>query len=191
MSQSSHSLVSKAKAFATEAHSAIGQKRKFTGEPYIVHPAAVATIVSEVTDDPNMIAAAWLHDTVEDTPVTLEDIRREFGDQVHDLVENLTDVSTLKDGNRKTRKEMDREHTAKGSPDSKTVKLADLIHNARSILEARDGFAFVFIPEMKRLLAVLQEGDSRLHEEASEIVHAFETRRKRPDQRTSNRSTEA
>jgi len=169
-------LVDKAKAFATRAHGEIGQKRKYSGEPYIVHPAAVACKVATVSEDPHLIAAAWLHDTVEDTPVTLDEIRREFGDEVHDLVENLTDISTLKDGNRKTRKEMDRDHTAKGSPGAKTVKLADLIHNAESILEARDGFAFVFIPEMKRLLAVLHEGNLQLHREASEVVKRFETR---------------
>jgi len=172
-------MISKARAFATRAHGEIGQKRKYSGEPYIVHPAAVAAKVTGVSDDERLIAAAWLHDTVEDTPATLEDIRREFGDDVHDLVENLTDVSTPKDGNRRFRKEMDREHSAKGSPGAKTVKLADLIHNAESILVSGDGFAYVFIPEMKRLLAVLKEGNEALHLEATEIVHAFETRRAR------------
>jgi len=177
-------LIAKARALAVRAHGEIGQKRKYTGEPYIVHPAAVALKVASVSDDPHLIAAAWLHDTVEDTPVTLEDIRREFGERVCDLVENLTDVSTSKDGNRRVRKELDRRHTATGSPGAKTVKLADLIHNAKSILLAGDGFAFVFMPEMKRLLEVLKEGDATLQQEASELVRAFEKRRRGPSSGT-------
>jgi (p)ppGpp synthase/HD superfamily hydrolase len=72
--------------FATTAHASINQRRKYTGEPYIVHPIAVAELVRSVPHTPEMIAAAYLHDVVEDTPVTIEEIREEFGPQVAELV---------------------------------------------------------------------------------------------------------
>jgi hypothetical protein len=91
--------------------------------------------VAEVTDDAEMIAAAWLHDTVEDTPATFGDIEREFGAEVRALVADLTDVSKPSDGNRAVRKAIDRHHTAQASVRAKTVKLADLIDNCRDICE--------------------------------------------------------
>ena len=167
------SLIKKAKIFATKAHEEVEQVRKYTNDPYIVHPAAVALKVSTVTSDPNVIAAAWLHDTVEDTNVTAEDIRNEFGDTVHDLVASLTDVSRLEDGNRKARRAIDLEHTRQASPQSKTVKLADLIDNSKSILKYSPDFSRVFIPEMENLLEVLAEGDATLYEEAVLVVENF------------------
>jgi (p)ppGpp synthase/HD superfamily hydrolase len=88
-----------AKLFAAAAHGAIGQKRKYTGEDYIVHPIAVAEIVRSVPHTEVMIAAALLHDVVEDTPVTLEE---RFGCEVRELVDWLTDKPEK--GNRKERK---------------------------------------------------------------------------------------
>ena len=104
--------ISKAKTFATAAHAAVGQKRKYTGEDYIVHPERVAGLVEAYGGSDNMIAAAWLHDVVEDTQVTMEQIRKEFNSEIADLVEWLTDVSVASDGNRKARKAIDRQHTA-------------------------------------------------------------------------------
>ena len=86
--------------FATEAHG--DQKRKYTGEPYITHPIAVMEIVREVPHTEEMLMAAVLHDTVEDTPVTIEDIKTKFGTKVAELVDGLTDVSRPEHGNRKT-----------------------------------------------------------------------------------------
>src|SRR5690606_11405266 len=98
-------LVYRAKLFATAAHHAVGQVRKYTGEPYISHPAEVVSILSEVEGvTKRMIAAAWLHDVVEDTGVPLSVIREHFGDEVAGLVEGLTDVSRPEDGNRAARK---------------------------------------------------------------------------------------
>ncbi len=94
-------LVHKAQVFAIAAHSAVGQRRKYTNEPYFVHPAEVARIVAEVPGStPEMVAAAWLHDTVEDTGVTYNDIHMNFGPEVAVLVGWLTDVSKPEDGNR-------------------------------------------------------------------------------------------
>jgi (p)ppGpp synthase/HD superfamily hydrolase len=152
----------RARKFAEAAHAGIDQRRKYSGEPYIVHPAAVAELVRSVPHTPEMLAAAWLHDTVEDTPVTLAEIKREFGAEVAALVEQLTDVSRPEDGNRKKRKAIDHEHTAKASAQAKTVKLADLIDNTRSIVEHDPDFAKVYLAEKVQLLDVMREGDATL-----------------------------
>ena len=162
-------LVEKALQFATAAHE--GQVRKYTGEPYIIHPVEVMEIVKTVSDDTAMHAAALLHDVVEDTDVTIEDIVREFGDDVAQLVDDLTDVSKPEDGNRKTRKALDRAHSAMASARAQTVKLADLISNGRDILQHDRHFAKVFLAEKDLLLEVLTKGDAKLHAIASEIVH--------------------
>lgn len=168
-----NNLGRKAATFATEAHGSINQRRKYTDEYYIVHPAAVARMVASVTDDEAMIAAAWLHDVVEDTPVTLATIHDYFGPDVATLVSELTDVSTLADGNRKVRKQMELEHTRQASPRAKTVKLADFIDNARSICEHDKKFAPVFMQEMEQFLAVLTEGDVALYAVALGIVQDY------------------
>jgi hypothetical protein len=83
-------LVELAKIFAEAAHA--GQVRKYTGEPYICHPARVYQILVEFMPgvSPEIAAAAWLHDVVEDTPTRLEDIQQAFGGMVAFLVEELT-----------------------------------------------------------------------------------------------------
>ncbi|VFS46676.1 HD domain-containing protein [Budvicia aquatica] len=83
-----NSLEQRAKAFATQVHQNANQLRKYTNAPYIVHPAAVAELVRSVPHSPEMIAAAWLHDTVEDTQVTLDDIAQRFGTVVCRLCRN-------------------------------------------------------------------------------------------------------
>lgn len=173
------SLRKKARDFAAAAHEKVGQKRKYTGEPYIVHPEEVAEIVASVGGDEAMIAAAYLHDTVEDTEVTLDEILTEFGADVAELVEMLTDVSRPEDGNRATRKALDLAHTAKASPRAKTVKLADMISNAKDIGQHDPHFSRVYFVEKERLLAVLQEGHPTLYERAWELVREYKRTRKR------------
>lgn len=165
-------LIRQARAFATQAHGSIDQRRRYTNEPYIVHPAAVAKIVSTVTGDAEMIATAWLHDTVEDTEATIEAIEETFGASVAELVWWVTDVSRPEDGNRKARKEIDRQHLAKAPARAKTVKLADLIDNSRSILRHDPKFAAVYIAEKALLLEVLTEGDPTLWQQANDSVIA-------------------
>ena len=150
--------------YANEAHR--GQKRKWTGRPYIEHPIAVAMMVRSVTADPDAICAALLHDVVEDTDRTLDEIRVIFGGEIADLVEMLTDVSTPEDGSREKRKALDRAHLAAASPKAKTVKLADLISNTSSIVEHDPRFARIYLEEKRLLLPFLVEGDPRLYEEA-------------------------
>jgi (p)ppGpp synthase/HD superfamily hydrolase len=163
-------IVEKARVFATAAHAAAAQLRKYTNEPYIVHPRDVARIVGTVPHSYEMLAAAWLHDVVEDTGVTIEIIRAEFGDDVATLVGWLTDVSRPEQGNRSTRKAIDRAHTAMAPAEAQTIKLADLISNCTSIKEHDADFAKVYFEEKRLLLEVLTKGDRELLDKAKAIV---------------------
>ena len=161
-------LEARALAFAKAAHESVGQRRKYTGEPYIVHPMAVAELVRSVPHTPQMVAAAYLHDVVEDTPVTIEEVRVEFGPEVGELVDWLTDVSRPEDGNRRVRKELDRQHLAKAPPAAQTIKLADLIDNTLTIREHDPSFWRVYRREKQALLEVLTAGDQTLWKRARE-----------------------
>ena len=164
-------VVHKAQVFAIAAHSAVGQKRKYTGEPYFVHPAEVARIVAEVPGStPEMVAAAWLHDTVEDTGVTLTDIHMNFGIDIATLVQWLTDVSKPEDGNRAVRKTMDRAHSAAAPAEAQTIKLADLISNSRSIVQHDPAFAKTYLEEKRLMLEVMTKGDPTLIVEARKYI---------------------
>lgn len=132
---------------------AVGQIRKYTGEPYYVHPREVAAIVEAAGGDDAQVCAAHLHDVVEDTDITIQQIQFFFGDDIADLVSDLTDVSMPTDGNRATRKAIDREHTAQASRRAKMIKLADLISNTKSIVEHDEKFARVYLEEKRLLLA--------------------------------------
>lgn len=167
------SLVQRAREFAHRAHEQVGQVRKYTGLPYHTHVDAVAELVASVTDDRAMIAAAYLHDTVEDTNVTFDDIAENFGGDVAYLVVYLTDISKPKDGNRATRKAIDRAHIARGDARVHTIKLADLIDNAGTITEHDPKFAAIYMEEKRQLLKVLQAGDPVLLERATGIVERW------------------
>lgn len=82
-------LVSEAIAFAVKAHD--GMRRKKSNAPYILHPMEAAVIVGTMTDDQNLIAAAALHDVVEDAEITIEEIEEKFGKRVRELVESETE----------------------------------------------------------------------------------------------------
>ena len=158
----------KAIQFATKAHE--GQTRKYTGEPYIVHPLSVMEIVKTVDHTEEMLMAAVLHDTVEDTDVTLQDIDREFGPVVAQLVEELTDVSKPEDGNRAFRKGLDRDHSPQASAQGQTIKIADLLDNTKSITEHDEHFAKVYMKEKALLLQILDKADKILLKKAQKKV---------------------
>lgn len=162
-------LVLKALIFAIWSHR--GQKRKYTGEAYVWHPIAVAWEVYKVEDSTwEMVAAALLHDVVEDCNVDSEVIFLNFGWEVGELVYWLTDVSIPEDGNRITRKALDRQHTSEAPAKAQTIKLADLINNSESIEKHDKDFAVVFMKEMNLLLDVLTEGDKGLYNKTVQIV---------------------
>lgn len=162
-------IVDKARIFATAAHAAVDQRRKYTNEPYIVHPAEVAGLVTFYGGTPEMIAAGWLHDVVEDTKVTNDVITEIFGDVVGEYVGWLTDISRPEYGNRAARKAMDREYIARAPAEAQTVKLCDLISNCTSIMEYDAAFAKTYFEEKRLLLEVLTKGNP----DALARVHAI------------------
>lgn len=150
-----------------------GQTRKYTGEPYISHPFSVAGLVAAVSTNDDMLVAALLHDIVEDTDVTIETVQGVFGVTVASLVSDLTDISKPEDGNRKKRKELDRIHTAAATRDAKTIKLADLIDNTKTIIMYDPKFAKVYMEEKRLLLEVLGDGDKMLFTIADRMVQEY------------------
>lgn len=164
-------LIEKADTFALAAHAAVGQMRKYTGEPYIVHPREVAKLVASVGGSDDMVAAALLHDVLEDTKVTYRVIEGVFGSIVADLVNWLTDVSKPEDGNRAERKKLDREHIAHAPRDAKTIKLADLISNTLNIVPNDPGFARVYLKEKELLLPFLAQGNDLLYGKARQLLN--------------------
>ena len=114
-------LFDRAAKFAIDAHR--GGERKGKGFPYILHPMEAAIIVSSFTTDPEMLAAAMLHDTIEDTDVTIEQIRREFGARVAKLVHHETSPLPH-DAPWRDRKQAQAEQLAAAPRDSKIVAIA-------------------------------------------------------------------
>lgn len=169
--------VEKAMEFGRKAHGS--QVRKYSNAPYFDnHCIEVMELVKTVPHTEDMLVAALLHDTVEDTEVTLADIEREFGGRVADIVAGLTDVSTPEDGNRKARKAKDLEHSVMQPANVQTIKLADLISNSRSILGAAEwnkeakAFSKLYLQEKKALLEGLLLGDMTLRAQALSCLPA-------------------
>ncbi|MEJ6489948.1 bifunctional (p)ppGpp synthetase/guanosine-3',5'-bis(diphosphate) 3'-pyrophosphohydrolase [Leucobacter sp. USCH14] len=123
-------VIERAYAVAERAHR--GQKRR-SGEPYITHPIAVAQILADLGIAPNVIAAALLHDTVEDTEYTLEQLTQEFGDEIAMLVDGVTKLDKVKYGD-SAQAETVRKMVVAMSKDIRVlvIKLADRLHNART-----------------------------------------------------------
>ena len=125
-------LLDRAIMFAVRAHA--GTERRGKGFPYIVHPMEAMEIVSTITSDQELLAAAALHDTVEDTDVTIDDIRREFGDRVASLVQIESVGDDEGTWHERKKKAIDR---IAGAPlDAKIVAMGDKLSNMRAI--ARD-----------------------------------------------------
>lgn len=127
------SIIEKAYHFSEKAHE--GQIRR-SGEPYISHPLSVAAILADLRLDLDTIATGLLHDTVEDTPVTLEDIRREFGDVIAHLVDGVTKIGQMKfRNNHEKQGENIRKMIVAMGKDVRVVlvKLADRLHNMRTL----------------------------------------------------------
>ena len=126
-------MVDKAFVIADKAHA---PQKRASGEPYIIHPIAVATIIAQMHLDKESIAAALLHDTVEDTCVTPEDIKRKFGDVVEDLVNGVTKLDKLRFHDyREAQVENFRKMILAMTRDIRVIliKLADRTHNMRTL----------------------------------------------------------
>lgn len=150
-----------------------GQLRKYTGEPYHVHPFEVARILRGVGASEDLQIAGLLHDVIEDCGVTAMQLEAQFGPRVAALVQMVTDVSKPEDGNRAVRKALDRAHLAKADPAGQTLKLADLISNTSSIVIHDPAFAKIYMKEKLDLLLVLGDGHIDLWRQASGLVHQY------------------
>ena len=130
-------VLDRAIVFAVKAHS--GTERRGKGYPYIVHPLEAVEIVATMTNDQELLAAAALHDTVEDTDVTVEQIREEFGNRVADLVASESDTfeeGVSEEDSWHARKQAAIDRLGKASREAKMVALGDKLSNMRAI--ARD-----------------------------------------------------
>ncbi len=139
LSEDDRKTILRAYEVAAKAHA---HQRRKTGEPYITHCLETAMIVTELCKDPPVIAAALLHDTVEDTDLELEDIRREFGDEVARLVDGVTKLGKINQYTGHRRRELDtrqaenlRKMFLALAQDVRVVfiKLSDRIHNMRTL----------------------------------------------------------
>lgn len=141
-------------AFAQGAHT--GQVRKYTGEAYINHPLEVCTILYDAgVRCQDTLAAALLHDVVEDCGVTFTEVGRQFGDATRNLVFWLTDVVTKAQGNRETRKALEAQKIGFAPLGAQLAKLADLISNTNSIVENDPDFAVVYLREKERTISAM------------------------------------
>ena len=130
-------LLDKAIIYAVRAHA--GTERRGKGFPYIIHPMEAMEIVSTMTSDQELLAAAALHDVVEDTEITVEDIRTEFGDRIASLVAAESDAveeGVSEEESWRSRKEQGILRLKGASRDVKIVALGDKLSNMRAI--ARD-----------------------------------------------------
>ena len=172
----SKSLIQKAKRFARLAHGLVlnnqcelGQRRKGTNEPYTKHLSEVARLVAECGGDETQVAAAWLHDVVEDTPVPLTHVRAVFGPDVAHLVEELTDKFTKQNYpglNRHQRKAKEVERLSKISDRAKTIKYADFLSNLESVSVLGPNFGEVYTREVAEALRSMHGGDETLRSAA-------------------------
>ncbi|WP_185731308.1 HD domain-containing protein [Larkinella rosea] len=167
-------------AFATYAHR--NQVRKYTNEPYINHCIAVAQMVKLYGGTEEMVCAALLHDTVEDTEISVDNLMSFFSSlripeksamQIGQFVEWLTDQFT-KDAypelNRRQRKEQELLRLSKSSSAVQTIKYCDMINNASTIGNYSPEFAKVYLQENLDLLAVMDKGDPELRKIALDLA---------------------
>ena len=144
--------------FAVKAHA--GTERRGKGYPYIIHPMEAVEIVATMTKDQELLAAAILHDTVEDTNVTVDQIRDEFGDRVADLVASESDempVGVSEEDSWHARKQAAIDRLSKASREAKIVAMGDKLSNMRAI--ARD-----YAEQGDKLWNLFHVNDRKSHE---------------------------
>ncbi|SKB29678.1 HD domain-containing protein [Daejeonella lutea] len=170
--------------FADRAHGE--QTRKYTPDRYIVHPIRVMKMLCEYTSDISMLAAALLHDVLEDTAVTSDEMSHflegiMLSSEVRKttrLVEELTDVyvkSAFPHLNRRQRKELEVARISKTSRDAQTIKYADIIDNCIEIVKYDRGFAGKFLYECREILSKATHGDKKLYEKAKLVLNDART----------------
>lgn len=152
--------------FAADKHA--NQKRKYSEEPYITHPEFVTCLLSRYTYDSALLKAALLHDVVEDTDATIEDVRDLFGDRVAGLVEELTVNTESKKALGK--KQYMSIHFNSISSDALLIKLVDRLHNVISLLNGNIPKDFIEW-YWKETVYILDNIDRDLNEEQTQLVN--------------------
>ena len=173
-------IVEKVKMFADQAHG--DQMRKYANERYIVHPIRVMELVRDYTQELPLLAASLLHDVLEDTAVTPEELKyfldsvmnQEESDRTFALVNELTDEfikTKYPKLNRRTRRTKEAERLQEAGSDAHTIKYADIIDNVNDISHHDTDFALVYIRESKQLLSHITKGNPELYSRAMNVVN--------------------
>jgi (p)ppGpp synthase/HD superfamily hydrolase len=165
-----HALVRAAADLATSAHA--GQARKYGGGPYVEHPRRVAARVAAWPGaTPEMVAAAHLHDVLEDTRVTAAEIAAATSPAVAALVEHLTNRSKPSGASRAERKRLDRERLRATPPAARVIKLCDRLDNLGEMARAPRDFLRTYLAESQALLDEALAGtDAALEAELREVI---------------------
>jgi guanosine-3',5'-bis(diphosphate) 3'-pyrophosphohydrolase len=165
--------------FTDQAHGE--QLRKYTHDRYIVHPVRVMQTCQQYSHDPAVLAAALLHDVLEDTPVTKETIQEflltqltlEETDRAIQYVVELTDIfikANFPGMNRKKLKEKEAERLSLVSPEAQTIKYADIMDNSVNIVFHDQNFGYIYLKEAEAFLSKMTKGNPVLRERAIHMV---------------------
>jgi (p)ppGpp synthase/HD superfamily hydrolase len=179
MTRNTEEIIQEIITFAAKAHGE--QRRKFIDEPYINHPVRVMDICRSYEKPVEVLAAAVMHDVLEDTATTKEELYsflRTLLDEASasltlDYVIELTDVYTKASypaWNRRKRLMMEAERISQVSCEAQNIKYADIIDNSLDIHNSGDDFAITFLMECSSLLRVMTKGDTDIRERAVDTV---------------------
>lgn len=151
-------IIIDAYVYAREKHK--GQMRKWSNLEYFIHPKAVARMMEDLTHKDYMVAVALLHDTIEDTDATYEEILERFGKKIADLVMELTETPERRKGRKKVDYLKDEMRNYMSS-DALTIKLADRLHNVKFLekdITDKEHYGFIayYIPYTKEILNYLR-----------------------------------
>jgi (p)ppGpp synthase/HD superfamily hydrolase len=173
-------ILEKIRDFANKAHGT--QTRKYSTDPYIVHPVRVMETLKKYDASRAMLAAALLHDVLEDTPVSPVEMVTFLKTLLPDdeaeltlkMVTELTDVyikSAYPEWNRRVRKDKELDRVIKISPDAQTIKYADILDNSTEIVAHDPSFAKRYLFESRAILQKATKGNPALREEALRVIN--------------------
>jgi (p)ppGpp synthase/HD superfamily hydrolase len=174
-------ILQRVKEFADRAHG--NQMRWYTSERYIVHPVRVMKICREYTSELPLLAAALLHDVLEDTPVRRNELEAflltlmppDAATRTTLLVEDLTDVyikSSYPGLNRRQRKKKEASRMENTEADAQTIKYADIIDNSTEMVKHDPAFAAIYLTESRDLLNRIPKGNQELYQRAISTVES-------------------
>ncbi len=173
MNEPNKKIIGRAKVFAKKKHE--GQMRKHSATPYFTHPLRVAKLLEQYTDDPMSLAAAILHDTIEDTGTTYGEIKTEFGGVVADLVAELTSDKVKKEKEGKSEYLAHKLNTI--SPKARLIKLIDRYDNVRDLAAAPPEFAGYYAKQtdyiLSHALVKLSDKEQKIVEKIRSSISPF------------------